>query len=336
MHDFKTLEDTLYFILRNLRLSKVDRSFLSNLTELIKRNNFITTNQDQLFRKIIVKYDKQFSKLKINSKDLLALPYKRPLVASVPSKAEIAITDDIIRFTSPYKTDFIRSLRGETIPKIHWNKEKGTWEMPLTLFSLRELYDLAKKSFNTIEMCDQTQQIINSIGEYADSKFWDPTLVYNQQLLIYAANQSLMQAIEHIPLELNCRTMANLVGFGIKIDQSVIDALVKIEPEDKVRFAVNYVAEIDFDLQPNVAVWLKEFGCDAVYFNENQRIARLIGPKHRIEIKNHGMKIVVDESRLKDFKNPVIIVPMHDYMHVDSSNIFKRIKWLNSKPINIK
>lgn len=338
MHNFRNLEEALYFMLQSLRLSRVDRLFMNKLIQLMQKNNFITSNQDQLLKKIIAKYNKQLAKLKIDYKNLLTLPYKKPIQPSVESKAVIQLLDSIIIVKAPYKPEFIKGLRNDTIPKISWVKEKNRYEMPFTLSSLKKITNLISKSFSVVEYCSKIEKIFTILENYKAIKYWDPTLVLkNNNLIIVAANQHVIEATNHIPLELNLKTLATLTRYSLEIDVSVIEEISKFESLEKIKLASNHTIEVDYDLCPQIFAWLKEFGCDAIYYNQFGRISKLINTEHIKEIKKQNLKIILDESSLSKFLNPAIIIPMHDLNIVASeANIFKKIKWLNSKPIVIK
>ena len=122
--DLKTLEDVGTFMLVNIRLSRYDLQFINNLTNLIIRNNTITSNQDSLFRKIAFKYRKQFIQHKMFVDDLLLLPWNCNMVESSPqyTNASISVLKDKIIFKSPFSKSFLTALKG--IPSILWNGKK--------------------------------------------------------------------------------------------------------------------------------------------------------------------------------------------------------------------
>ena len=94
--DFKTLEDVGTFMLINIRLSRYDLQFVNNLTNMIGVKNTITTNQDSLFKKIALKYRRQYVQQKFDIDTLLLLPWKCNVIESSPqyTNASISIIKD--------------------------------------------------------------------------------------------------------------------------------------------------------------------------------------------------------------------------------------------------
>lgn len=339
LHDFRYLDDVVYFMLKSLRLSQVDRTFLSNLTQLVKRNSFVTTNQSRLLKLLINKYKKQLAKNKIDTEVILELNFKHKVIESQPITANITTDYEFIYFKSPFKKDFLKDLRESEnlIVGIKWLKHNNRYEMPFTLKNLYSIKLLAEKHFNTVYTCDNTKSIIEQIIPYQQEKYWNPTLVYrHNKFFIYGVNGSLHQAIEHISLDPSCKTLAELSGYKILVDQSVIDYLAQTESLEKIKFAYSYNADIDYDLQPDVFKWLKEFGCDAIYTNRWGDLRKSLTQTHVNEIKKLDINLIEDESELISYEKPVIIFSRFITEDSAPKNIFKNIRWLNSRPINLK
>lgn len=339
LHDFRYLDDVIYFMLKSLKLSQVDRNFLSNLTQLIKRHGFVTSNQSRLLKLLVNKYKKQLTKNKIDTEAILALDFKYKVIESQPIAANIITDYNQIYFKAPFKRDFLTSLRDSEniIVGIKWVKHNSRYEMPFTIRNLYLIKSLAEKHFNAVYICDNTKSIVEKIIPYQQVKFWDPTLLCkHNQFFIYGSNQSLDQAIQHIQLEPTCKTLAELSNYAITIDQSVIDYLSQTESLEKITFAHSYNAEVDYDLQPDVFKWLKEFGCDGVYHNHLGDLRKTLTQTHINDIKRMGIEIIEDESELINYTKPVIIFSRFITDYFATKNVFKNIRWLNSRPINIK
>jgi hypothetical protein len=266
----------------------------------------------------------------------MSLPHKYPVVNSI-QKTSIELVDDKIIAKAPFKKEFLKELRDIDFPFIEWVKESKQYELPFDPKSLNRIKTLMEKHFVRVEVCDKVKTILTEVNKYKDARIWDPSLVYrNNQLLIYGLNQSLYNAINDIPLELNCTLIAKLINFGIKIDDTVVNKLSEFENPDKIKIALDHYLEVDFDLQPNIFTWLKELGCDAIYFNDSSRVTKLITDQHIESIKNSGITLMFNAAELHSYNNPVILTSMVDFSFLEEKHIFKRIRWLSSKPIKLK
>ena len=92
--DFKTLEDVGTFMLINIRLSRYDLQFVNNLTNMIGVKNTVTTNQDNLFKKIALKYRRQFIQHKCDIDTLLTAAAVNSLAVFIPTDRDVASTNN--------------------------------------------------------------------------------------------------------------------------------------------------------------------------------------------------------------------------------------------------
>jgi hypothetical protein len=204
--DFKTLEDVATFMLINIRLSRYDLQFVNNLTNMIGVKNTITTNQDNLFRKIALKYKRQFTQQKFDIDSLLLLSWQCNLIASSPqyTHASISIIKDTIIFKSPFNKSFLNALKKNPIHSMEWHKDKRQYEIKYGPTTLKMLLSLSADHFDDIDYCPITTNIINSLSEYESVKYWKPTLVCkNGNFYVVAINEVLNDIIKDIPLTLS-------------------------------------------------------------------------------------------------------------------------------------
>lgn len=339
--DFKSLEDVGTYMLINIRLSRYDLQFVNNLTNLIGVKNTITTNQDSLFRKIALKYKRQFIQNKYDINDLLELPWKCNTIESSPqyTNASIAIIDDKIIFKSPFNKNFLSALKKKPIYSMEWQKDKRLYEIKYGPTTLKDLITLSSDYFSVIDYCSITRKIIDSLSEYESVKYWEPTLVYsNESFYIASCNQVLYETIKDIPQTNDLAMVATYVYYGIVVDESVIEHFNQFENPLKVNLAVNF--QSDFEIKHlDVAIrWLHEWGCDSII-----DYARSHSPK-QLFLSNENLEYLFDEldidlvkdhDRLKAYDKPVMIhYRNYGYMETPISP-FKVIKCVNSEPVNL-
>ena len=330
--DYTTLEDVGTFMLINIRLSRYDLQFVNNLTNMIGVKNTITTNQDSLFRKIALKYRRQFAQQKHDIDTLLLLPWKCNVIASSPqyTNASITILKDKIVFRSPFNKSFLSALKKNPIYSMEWHKDKRQYEIEYGVTVLKSLITMSADYFDTIEYCPITTDIINSLSEYESVKYWEPTLVYNNGYFYVAAiNDILNNIIKDIPLTNDLSMVADYVQYGIKISESVIEHFLQTEDPMKITLACSYRVECEVRDLPKAITWLRELGCDSISTHASKKsiISDLV------EVAS--VDLIKDRSDLSAYNKPVMI-HYRTYGFTDPpTGLFKIIKCVNSEPINL-
>lgn len=340
--DLKTLEDVGTFMLVNIRLSRYDLQFINNLTNLIIRNNTITSNQDTLFRKIAFKYRKQFIQHKMFVEDALLLPWKCNMIESSPqyTNASITVLKDKIIFRSPFSKSFLTALKKDPIYTMEWHKDKRQYEIEYGPSTLKSLVTMSADYFTTIDYCPITTEIINSLSEYESVKYWEPTLVYNNGYFYIAAlNEVLYETIKDVPLTNDLKMVADYVQYGITISDSVIEYFSKLEDPLKVNLAVNFQSEFEIKELETAIKWLRELGCDGI--SESSRLSSnlkqlfFLGDYSENLLNELEIDIIRDQSNLKSYEKPVMI-HYRNYGAMDlPTTLFKIIKCVNSEPVNL-
>jgi hypothetical protein len=339
--DFKTLEDVGTFMLINIRLSRYDLQFINNLTNLIGIKNNITTNQDSLFRKIALKYKRQFTQQKFDIDTLLQLPWKCNIIESSPqyTNASVSIIKDKIIFRSPFSKGFLTALKKDPIHSMEWHKDKRQYEMEYGVTVLKSLITMSADHFDTIMYCTITRQIIDSLSDYETVKYWEPTLIYNNgYFYIAACNEILYNNIKDIPLTNDLKMVADYVQYGINISNSVIEHFVKFEDPMKVDFAVRYRVECEITDIAKTIKWLGELGCDGLTESTTTASRQLFLLNQPTEdlINDLNIDLIRDRSLLQSYDKPVMIHYYRSYGYMDPPvSLFKIVKCVNSSPVNL-
>lgn len=338
--DFKTLEDVGTFMLINIRLSRYDLQFVNNLTNLIGIKNTITTNQDSLFRKIALKYRRQFTQQKFDIDQLLILPWKCNVIESSPqyTNASISILKDKIVFRSPFNKNFLTALKKNPIYSMEWHRDKRQYEIEYGPTTLKMLLTLSADHFETIDYCPIAKDIINSLCEYESVKYWEPTLVCNNGYFYVAAlNEVLYDIIKDIPLTNDLVMVADYVQYGIAISNSVIEHFTTFEDPLKVNLAVNYQSEFEVRDLDIAIKWLRELGCDGVTESSRVNSKQLFLTTENLEnlFDELNISLIRDQSNLKSYNKPVMIHYRTYGFNDPPSDLFKIIKCVNSEPVNL-
>jgi hypothetical protein len=330
--DFKNLDDVATWMLSNIRLSRYDDQFVNNLTLYVIQNNRITSNQHALFKKVAGKYVKQFNHYKINVSDIVNLPWSVSVVESTPehTSASITIEDNDIIFKSPYNKNFISAYRKNPIYSMIWDKDTRQYNLKYSPTVLRDLMYMSAEYYEVVRYCPITTDIINKLGEYESMKYWTPTLTYHNGLYcIKAINTNLYEAIKDIPINDDLKTIAALVKYGVKIDDSVINHFNETTDPLKVMFATTFHVEFEIKEIDTAVKWLAEFGCDGIS-----------EPKSLLKSWVSLVNINTPPKDLHKYSNPAIIyhkgtLSVFTTSEYKNAKLLKIIKCVNSEPIDL-
>lgn len=333
MVELKTAEQVIYFMRANVSLSRYDERFIDSL-QLIKQ---VTTNQVELFYKLILKYRRQFAKHDIEVEPLIMLPWVMPVIESAKQYTDghVVIENDMLYFRCPYNRNFITKFRESSSNPFIWNKETRQYEAKYGQHTLKFLIEATINHFPCIHYCPETITLLESVHPYSTSKFWDPTLLrINGRLYVVASNPYLDEAIKDIELNTDVATLAKLASYGIKIDNSLYDT-----NDPYMRFVTDSNPIVEVSDAINMIAWLQEINCDMVYFGSST--ANPLKKKFMtdlslcgIEYRDISMFSTIDLMEESTF--PVLIQFIKSLNVPLPRSTAKVIRIINSQPIDIK
>lgn len=237
-------EHLLHYMIKGwVHLSKKDYAFFNNLLKIIKEKNQVTTNQNKLFDKLIIKYQRQLKKLNQDLPTLQNLKWESSLVESsqeflIP---KLSLVDGKLILTCPFNTQFLQSFQKADNNTFTWDKIKRHYVSDFYTHSLKLVTTLANKHFKTLEYCDAIAKLFAEASQY-DDLFFEPTYVcVNGKYYIAAINESLYEATKHLELNGSVDTLFQLSLYAIKIHESITNN------DEFLRFAGDYIVTIDVD-----------------------------------------------------------------------------------------
>jgi hypothetical protein len=189
--------------------------------------------------------------------------------------AFITIKEDEIELRTPYKKDFINDLRTKSDHlAIVWHKETKRWTAPHCEEVLKRFIKIVEKHFYMIHYCPKTVEIINSLADYENSKYWDPTLVrINSNLYIVAINSSLDAALNDIVLDTSLATLAKLVSYGVKVSDEILVEIANemndVDSMKQIDFATSLTPVLDSNDYDTLVKCLVKINCDYVLITES-------------------------------------------------------------------
>ena len=339
MVELKTAEHIAHFMMANISLSRFDKKFVESL-QLLKQ---VTTNQVELFYKIIYKYRRQLSKHELDADKLIHLPWTIKVIESAPQYTDghVSVEDNQIIFKCPYNKNFIDAFRKEDTNTFVWDKERKQYSTEYSTHSLKLLIHTANKFFKVVHYCNIVTDLLDTIKEYKDVKYWQPTLkCINGNLFIIATTEQLDEALGDMVLDTTPTTISKLVYYGVHIDESIYDV-----NDEKQTFISNRVYEMEVSDVLNIVPWLIEIECDYVVFTGN-RILADVRKSLRDKLTLAGIRIDPESKWIHKSKDkeanhydfPVVIRfrTSRDPSYDEPIKAGKIVQLVNSQPIDIK
>lgn len=328
-------EQLLYFFLNGkVRLSQYDYKFMANLQTMIQQKDRVTSNQAELFDKLISKYKKQLTKNGLVKEELKDLPWKTMVVESTPeyTGATVSLQDDKILIKVPFNKTFISSFRTINNNNFEWDRDTKMYRAPFSTTALKIAKVELPKYFDTIRFDDQLSTIINDIEKYyADT--YNPTLhLINGKPVVVAINSVLGDLIKDMDLAIDSKTLFDLTMMGINIDPEVYKSNPRLE------FASKHVYEIDIEQVETAISWMKSLGCRNVVVGRGLR-THLNQDKLNELITKYGMQPFgpMAFGKLPDGINMML----QHTSNIDTRSLFagqlsKTVVLKDSRPIEVK
>lgn len=326
-------EHLLHYMMKgHVHLSKKDYGFFNNLTYIIKDKNQVTSNQNKLFDKLILKYQRQLRKLGHNIEKLNQLVWDVPIIDSsieylVP---KLYLENDELCLRTPFNTNFVRTFREYKDNTFVWHKDRRVYRSKFYTHALRLVYDSCQHFFKQLDISDDIKTVL---GDLIDQKDYTkaPILSVNEgKYYINNTNKNLAEAIKDIELNDDPLTLYRLTRHGISIDYT-------ITKDDPLKtFASQYITRIDIDEFLN-SDYLIKLDIKNVFL-PNRHI-NVVDNAIKDYLTKHGINILTSTDTMPD--NLVIIkrimgTERTNMFDIEPRKIGKLIHIVNSRPLEIK
>lgn len=336
---FTSKEQLLYFMNKGeIKMSNQDASFFSTIYGLVYRNKQITSNQDQLFNKLLVKHKNQLKRKGLVASQLCELPWaKANIVASQEdfAKANIKLVDGVLYLRTPFNKKFVSELNGINSNPFLWSTGGRNYQAQFSTRALKIAVNTAQKHFKTIAFCPVLTELVKQVPPIT-GVFWRPTLVKaNTGYYIAGSNSVLIDKIQDIELKEDPITYFQLSKLGVNISNELIgeDKFAKFAANHYNELSINSASNIDTPVQ-ELGDWLNKLninkvviGREPTYF-KNRRIGYAI---KRI-LAEKGIKCVTHIEH--SINEETVMIHFIDYGESSTQNVVKRILIRESKPIN--
>lgn len=328
---FSQREHLLHYMLKgHVHLSKKDYGFFNNLQYIIKNNSRVTSNQNKLFDKLIVKYQRQLKKLGYNIQDLQALEWNASLVESAQEflQATVFMLGDNICIKAPFDSKFVSKFRNEEDNLFLWNKATKLYIAPYSTHSLKLAKTAVEKFFKDVKYCSSINATLSDLEQYCASD-WTPTLrKINGRFYVTAINHYLFQAIKDIELNDDPKTLYELSQHGITISED-------IKNQDPLRvFSSSYYVGCDLSDFDNIVKWLNLLNVKHVFTSREIIYNKQISNEIKLKLLDKGITCNVVDV---DDKPGVLIRSSNFYnSNINSKKISKMINLTNSRPVDVR
>jgi len=322
-----------YMLKGHLHLSKKDYGFFNNLRYIIQDKQKVTSNQNKLFEKLIVKYQRQLKKLGHEISVLQELSWHVDLVPTQQEylTASISLENDTIVFRSPFNTKFIQEFRKVCDNPYIWVKDTRYYKADYSTYALKVLVDIVHKHYELVSYCDSLNELLDINKQYENTN-WEPTLKkVNGNYIIAGINRSLYDATIDIELNNKPKTLQKLSTYGIKIDTSVS------EGDELKEFAGNFEHTINIDDLDKLSEWLMQLGLDKVVTSRVVVYNKEVNTEIRNKFAERNIRILSntdpDESDIVLIRTTTMNTFFRGY---DSRSIVKYINLVNTRPIQVR
>ena len=333
-------EHLLYFFLQGkISLSQYDYKFMVNLQTMIHNSHRVTTNQAELFDKLISKYAKQLTKASLIKEELKVLPWKAMVVQSTPeyTGAKVSLYEDIITVRVPFNKTFISSFRAIDDNPFEWIKEEKLYRAPFSTYALKIAHTIFPGYFSHVNYCETLSSIIEDLKKYV-GLIWEPTLMnINDRIVLGAANSVVTELISDLDLAINIDNLYAVSRFQFPVHPNFYGD----HPE--LKFAHEYVTEVDIDNIVQVAKWMRSLKVERVLLDRPLAMDKKLRSEIETELK--GISVVPTTGYDFTHDNPMyprsFLLQSHSHLNnrlntYINHNIDKIVVLKNSRPIEVK
>ena len=274
----------------SINLSHYDYSFMVNMQSLTHDKKEITSNQADLFNKLIHKYRKQLSTKGITEiENLVALPWQCKIVPSLPkftnANVDFDKKENLLTIQVPFKKEFINKFRSTRANPWEWNSNKKRYESTPTTIALLVAYTRLPKFFTTVYHNEVNTLITQLEKEKSTKTYWDPTLTLSDgEYKVVSSNTILDELLTDIKLDNSPQCLYKMSQLGINIDEDILG------DDAKLKFASESMTEVDLDDFNTCLEWISELKCDTFYFGTGLQSRPDIDYKVSVEVRNAVMQ----------------------------------------------
>lgn len=331
-------EHLLYFFMKGtIRLSEYDSRFLSNLLSIIDKKNRVTSNQADLFDRLVNKYARQLTKQGFHKDTLLRLNWKTEVVTSSDEYigALVQLVDDELQIRVPFNKKFIQDFRKDIENSFIWDTDLKIYRSPFNTSALKAAWYTLPKFFPSVTFSDNLQRLVAEIKNL-EGLFWqDIILPVTGRVMFSSAYPILHELVDKIGYDITFDNLQQLSLLGVEIHGS----LTANRPD--LKFASEFHAEVDIDDFDEVVEYIKQLGDIQIYVARNLPQQSHLRDKFISAFRNAGLdKEIVTFHKTIFNSKPILHLSFSrksaERYNPLMDNVIKYVYIKNSHPVEVK
>ena len=237
------------YLTGEVRLNRYDQKFMSNIwLKYISINKPLSTNQDELYEKIVHKYRKQLKKLGINWRDIKELPWKAGTVdlEKITQNTYFKLVEDEegemqmrLYFTfNKNHIDEVRALLHDDDGKhfnvgsesnmgnrqkynFTWDNRSKVWHGPFNLYLFKSLYEFALNK--KVKIYDTVQALVDKLNDCGSKAEWTPSVrIVNNRLYVSHITEEMLPVLNDIdPTDLSVYNIERMTKLGLAVPTEI-------------------------------------------------------------------------------------------------------------------
>jgi hypothetical protein len=230
-----------------VRLNRYDMKFMVNIAEKYTGpGKPLSPGQNTLYEKIVHKYRKQLKKLKVDYRDILALPWQHGIVPLevLNQKTYFRIADDEMQLYFNFHKQRIEEVRAIVHDDIgnhlnrgrsknnfgngqkynfNWFNPSKSWRGPFNVYLFKQLYEFAKQA--RVRIDSSVRELCSTLDAYGTKEDWTPSIrLINDRMYVNHITETMLPFLDKIdPDDTSFANIERLAELGLAPPDTVSD-----------------------------------------------------------------------------------------------------------------
>ena len=215
-----------------LNLARYDVKIVESFAEQSRNNIGFTDKQSTLAIALVLKYERQLSKLQVSIDPVKTNPAFKNPIRNIDRSTRAWIEDNVVKLRFPYKQELIDAIRTqskESCGHIAFNRTTKLWEADLTEYNVNWSYTFSKN--NNFEIDSSLDQLMTLILSAEKISYQIELCAGDDQLYVKNADNTLREYVENTLGGFDNNNLLTLVdhapllGYTVQkvIEKTVID-----------------------------------------------------------------------------------------------------------------
>jgi hypothetical protein len=215
-----------------INLARYDVKVVESFAQQSQNNTGFTDKQAALATALVVKYERQLTKLDVDITPVKDRPEYRIPIRAIDRTSRVWVENDIICIRFPFNNEMIETVRAESKVSqgnIHWEHEKKYWVADLTEHNVNWVYTFAQS--HNFEIDKSLSDLMNKLLAVESQPYKIELTYSNDQVGITNAPTTLLEYVEENLGGLNPDNLLPLVDnapiLGYTIDRMIEETVIE-------------------------------------------------------------------------------------------------------------